>query len=172
MRKAFYTALGATLLTSTVLIATPVWADANPTATATATTTTQPAAAPVAGKGNHKGGPVILKLANKLNLTQQQRDQIKTIVQNARPHMADLMNQAATSEKALHDAMNSDQYDAAQIKTLATQKGAVIAQMIEARADMHHQIMAVLTADQKAQLKKMLDQERAKWQARQDKAGE
>lgn len=171
MRKAFYTALGATLLSSAVLVATPVWADdaattaTAPTAAASQPTTATPAAA-------DKGGPLIVKLTNKLNLTPAQRAQIKTIVQNARPQMADLMNQAGTTEKAIHAAMNSDQYDAAQIKTLATQKGNIIAQLIEARADMHHQVMAVLTADQKTQLKQMMEQESAKWQARRDKAGE
>ena len=167
MRKAFYTAIGTTLLGSAVLMAAPAWADNTVTGTASTSAPTATTTAPVANtaKGERGPGPLIIKLTNKLNLTQQQKDQIRIIVQNARPKMADLMNQDYTSEKALRAAMESDQYDATQIKQLATQKGNITAQLIEARADMHHQVMLVLMPAQKTQLRQLMQQERTKWKA-------
>jgi Spy/CpxP family protein refolding chaperone len=164
MRKSIHTAiLGLSLVSGAVLLSTPVLAASNTTTTTTATTAATTPATPMADK---HGNPIILKLTEKLSLTQAQKDQIKGIVTAARPGMDKDMQALMANDRATRDAMNSDDYSTSQIKKLADQKGDLVSDMTVERANMHHQIMAVLTPTQKTELKQLIAQKRGEFQAK------
>ena len=123
-----------------------------------------PAAAPAAqvgtqgqpGPGMGHQPPILAKITDKLNLTADQRGKIKTIMETNRPKMVKLMDQLVQNRQQLKAAVNSDNYSQAQVKQLAKAQGKLISHMIVLRADMHQQVLKVLTPAQKAQIKQFM----------------
>jgi len=103
------------------------------------------------------GGPMgmLPMLGRELNLTDAQRDQIKTIAQSHRDEWKGLGDRERTARMALNDAIIADTIDEAAIRQKSSEVAAVEADLSVARAHAHAEVMQVLTADQKAQLKSM-----------------
>jgi Spy/CpxP family protein refolding chaperone len=103
------------------------------------------------------GGPMgMLPMLRRLNLTDAQRDQIKAIADSHKDEWKALAERERTARTALNNAVTADTIDEAAIRQKSAEVAAVDADAAVARARAHAEMLQVLTADQKAQLKTML----------------
>jgi len=117
----------------------------------TTTTTTTPPAAPSGHHGwHHHRGP--WHLLSKLDLSDAQKAQIKSIMTAAKPEMQSLHQQMRTNMQRLEQTQPSD----ANYSTIASQvsqtHGSLSAQMMTQRTNVRAQIYKVLTPAQQTQL--------------------
>jgi len=90
-------------------------------------------------------------LARELNLTDAQKQQIKTMMQAQRTTMRPLMQQMAQNRLAMLNATASGAYDQAKVQAIANQQSQLMAQLMTQKASIHSQIYnQVLTPEQKA----------------------
>lgn len=105
----------------------------------------------------------------QLNLTEDQQNQAKALMQKQMGTMKPLFQQQRQIEKQLHELAESDTFDAAataKVQTLATQKAQLEAQLTVAQTQMHNQLYQLLTPDQRTQLKQLEATHQAHWQKR------
>jgi len=98
---------------------------------------------------------ILPMLGRELNLTDAQRDQVKTIAQSHASEWQALAERERTTRTALNAVVTADTIDEAAIRQKSSEVAAVDADMAVARAHAHAEVMQILTADQKAQLKAM-----------------
>lgn len=90
-------------------------------------------------------------LAKQLNLTDAQKQQIKTMAEAQRTTMRPLMQQIAQNRLAMLNATASGAFDQAKVQAIANQQAQLMSQLLVQKAQLHSQIYnQVLTADQKA----------------------
>jgi len=108
------------------------------------------------GRGG-PGGPMgmLPMFGPQIGLTDAQRDQIKTIATAHSDEWKALADRARTAHEALNDAIIADTIDEASIRQKSAELAAVDADLAVARAHAHAEVFQILTADQKAQVKKM-----------------
>ena len=109
-------------------------------------------------RGPGWGGPHarMHNMARQLNLTDQQKQQVKTIMQQQRSTTRPLMQQMAENRKAMLAATSNGAFDQAKVQSIANQQAQLMAQLIVARETVQHQIYTqVLTADQRAKADQM-----------------
>ncbi len=114
------------------------------------------------GMGRGWGGPGhgMAFLGRELNLTDAQKDQVKTIMKANHANMKTVMQQMAENRKALLAATANGTYDAAKIQALANQQAQLMAAMIMNREAVQHQIYTqVLTSDQQAKAEQLRTQQ-------------
>lgn len=104
-------------------------------------------------------------LAKKLNLTDEQKTQMKAIMQKERPTMKPLFQQQHQIDLQLRQYVEGN-YDEAKVQALATQKAQIQAQLTVAETRVHNQLYALLTPDQQSQLKEMEAKHEAHMQER------
>ncbi len=120
---------------------------------------------PFAGRGG-RGGPVgrmggpggpggIGIPLNRLNLTDAQRDQVKSVVDSHGAELRPLAEKAMTTRRALEQAVTADAIDEGAIRAKAADVATVESDMAVARARVHADILQVLTPDQRAKLKEL-----------------
>jgi Spy/CpxP family protein refolding chaperone len=90
-----------------------------------------------------------------LGLSDAQRDQIKGIADVHKEEWKALADRGRTAHLALDAAMTADTVDDALIRQKSAEASAVDADVAVARAHAHAEVLQILTADQKAQLKTM-----------------
>ena len=87
---------------------------------------------------------------NELNLTDAQKQQIKTMMQAQRATTRPLMQQLAENRKAMLTATANGAFDQAKVQAIANQQSQAMAQLMVQKASMQHQIYTqVLTAEQR-----------------------
>lgn len=123
------------------------------------TTTDAPPPPPMHGHGfgmggPGMGGPMMGFLAKELNLTDDQKTQIKAIMEKERPTMQPLRQQERQIDQQLRQYVEG-KYDATSVQNLAAQKAQIQTQLTVAETQLHNQLYQLLTADQKAQLKQI-----------------
>jgi Spy/CpxP family protein refolding chaperone len=100
------------------------------------------------------GGPMgMLPMLGQLGLTDTQREQIKTIAQSHRDEWKALANRAMAAHRALNDAITADAVDESLVRQRSADVAGVEADIAVARAHVYAEVLQLLTADQKAQLK-------------------
>lgn len=104
-------------------------------------------------------------LAKKLNLTDEQKTQMKAIMQKERPTMKPLFQQQHQIDLQLRQYVEGN-YDEAKVQALATQKAQIQVQLTVAETRVHNQLYALLTPDQQSQLKEMEAKHEAHMQER------
>jgi Spy/CpxP family protein refolding chaperone len=92
--------------------------------------------------------------SRKLNLTDEQKAQMKTIMQKERPTMKPLFQQQHQVDLQLRQYVEGT-FDAAKVQALAAQKAQIQAQFTVVQTRIHNEMYQVLTADQQSQLKQM-----------------
>jgi protein CpxP len=122
--------------------------------------------------GHHvgMGGPMGHFFAAKLNLTDEQKAQAKTIWEKERPTMKPLMQQEHQLDLQLRQYVEGN-FDQAKVQAIAAQKAQLEAQMTVEHTRIHNELYQILTADQKAQLKQMEAQHEARMQQRMQRNG-
>jgi protein CpxP len=102
--------------------------------------------------------------AKQLNLTEDQKTQMHTIMQKERPAMKPLMQQAHQIDLQLRQQAEGTN-DAAKVQALATQKAQIQGQITVAETRIHNELYQVLTADQQTQLKQLEAEHEARMQS-------
>ena len=109
------------------------------------------------GPGRGPGGPMgmLPMLGPWLGLTDAQKDQVKAIADAHKDEWKALADRGRTAHLALDAAITADTVDDALIRQKSAEASAVDADAAVAHAHAHAEVLQILTADQKAQLKAM-----------------
>jgi Spy/CpxP family protein refolding chaperone len=94
-------------------------------------------------------------LGARLNLTDAQKDQIKSLAASRKDEWKGLADRARTAHEALNDAVTADAVDESLVRQKSADAAAVDAERAVARAHAYADVLQILTDDQKAQLKTM-----------------
>jgi len=106
---------------------------------------------PKAVWAGHRHGGHMGYMAKALNLTEAQKEQIKSIMQANRVTNRPLMQQMAQNRLAMLTATSAGAFDQAKVTALANQQAQLGAQMTVQRESIQHQIYTqVLTPEQRA----------------------
>jgi len=89
------------------------------------------------------------RLAELLDLSAEQREQIRAIRESERKAAAPLRQQLAEGREKLHAAIDADPFDEAAIRALAAGQEATRTELTVARARMQSRIKAVFTPEQR-----------------------
>ena len=89
-----------------------------------------------------------------LNLTDEQKAQMKTIMQKEHPAMKPLMQQQRQIDLQLRQYVEGT-FDPAKVQALAAQKAQLQIQVTVAETRIHNELYQLLTTDQRTQLKEM-----------------
>jgi len=119
--------------------------------------TAEDAPAPPAMHGRAFGmgdGPMMGFFAKKLNLSDEQRSQMKAIMEKEHPTMKPLFEQQHQIDLQLRQYVEGT-FDNARVQALATQKALIQAKITVAESRIHNELYQILTADQQAELKQM-----------------
>jgi len=92
--------------------------------------------------------------AKKLDLTDAQKTQMKTIMQKEHPVMKPLFQQSHQIELQMRQYAEGT-YDEAKVRTLATQKAQVEAELEVQKTRIHNEMFQILTPDQQTKMKEM-----------------
>jgi Spy/CpxP family protein refolding chaperone len=104
-----------------------------------------------------------------LNLTDDQKTQMKAIMQKEHPGMKPLMLQQHVIDQQLRQ-YGEGNFDAAKVQALATQKAQVQVQLTVAETRIHNEMYQVLTSDQQSQLKQLEANREARMQQHMNQA--
>ena len=107
--------------------------------------------------GRGPGGPMgmLPMLGREIDLTDAQKDQIKTIADSHKEDWKNLAERARAAHGALNDAVTADTPDEALIRQRSAEVATVEADMAVARARTHAEVFQILTPEQKTKLKTM-----------------
>jgi len=108
------------------------------------------------GRGG-PGGPMgmLPMLGRRLDLTDAQKDQIKTIADSHKEDWKSLAERARAAHGALNQAVTADTVDEALIRQRSADVAAADADMAVARAKVHAEVVQILTPEQKAKLQSL-----------------
>lgn len=95
----------------------------------------------------------ILRMAERLDLTQTQRDRIGKIVDEARPKLRKNAFDMMDNRKEMHALMKEDKMDDKKLRTLTRRQGELMADAMYLQMKMRSDIHAVLTDEQRDKLK-------------------
>lgn len=146
-----------------------------PTATlnesvSTTATAPRPDAPPPPRHGGPDGkphqGPRGDRLLHGVELTQEQRSKISALREAAAPQMREAMASAMTARKALRDLTLAPTFDENRAQQLAQEAAAAQAKAAVLRAKTEHQILAVLTPEQRTALETRRKEAEARAQQR------
>jgi periplasmic protein CpxP/Spy len=120
------------------------------------TATDAPPAPPMHGHGHEFGMHEHMMgfFSKALNLTEDQKTQMKALMDKARPSMKPLMQQQRQIDQQLRQYVEGT-YDEAKVRTLATQKAQLEAELTVAHTRIHNQMYQLLTPDQQTKLKEL-----------------
>ncbi len=118
---------------------------------------------PFMGRGPGRGGPMgqggpmgmLPMLPREIQLTDAQRDQVRSIADTHRDEWKALADRARSAHDALNNAVTAETVDETTIRAKSADVAAVEGDMAVARAHAHAEVWQILTADQKAKLKEL-----------------
>jgi Spy/CpxP family protein refolding chaperone len=113
-------------------------------------------AGPAHDGGRHHGprGPLGF-LGRTLNLTDDQKQQIRTIMDNSRTASAPIRAQLKTLHQQVHDAIVANGYQESQVRPLVQAQSQVLVDLAVERIATMAQVRAVLTPAQQQQLEQL-----------------
>ena len=107
-----------------------------------------------------------------LNLTDDQRAQMKQIFQNEKPNIKPLMQQESQAHQQMMALVTSGSFDEAKATALATQESQIHIQMQVEHLKMASQMYQLLSADQKAKVSDMMAKHQQMMQQHQQEHGQ
>jgi periplasmic protein CpxP/Spy len=154
------------VLTATLLAAGAVLTAATGLSIASAAeeATTAPPPPPGPHAWNHRGP---WHLLGKLDLSAEQKQQIKTIMESAHPQMQSVREQMRANSLKLQQTKPTDPNYASIASAVSQTHGSLSAQIMNQRADVRAQVFKVLTPAQQTQLATLEAEMQAKRQAHQ-----
>jgi protein CpxP len=108
-------------------------------------------------RGMFGEGRMLGFFAHRLDLTDAQQAQIKDILAKEKPALKPLFQQLAQSHQQMRQLEESGAFDEAQVRALANQQSQTMAELIVQKARIKSEMVQVLTPDQKAKFKEMMD---------------
>lgn len=124
---------------------------------------------PMHGHGFGMEGHGMGFFARSLNLTDDQKAQMKTIMQKEHPAMKPLMQQQHLIDQQLRQYVEGP-YDEAKVRTLAAQKAQIEVELTVTQTRVHNQMYQLLTADQQAKVRQMEVDHQARMQKQMNQA--
>jgi protein CpxP len=115
------------------------------------------------------GGPMMGFFAKQLNLTDDQKTQMKAIMEKEKPTMQTLRQQERQIDQQLRQYVEGP-YDATKVQALAAQKGQIETQLAVNETRIHNELYQLLTPDQQSQLKQMEANHQARMQKHMNQA--
>jgi periplasmic protein CpxP/Spy len=123
--------------------------------------------------GDFMGGPEIGMFLHQLNLTDDQKAQVKQIFESQKTTIKPLMQQEMTAHMQLAQLVTSGTFDQAKASAIAAQESQTHLQIELAHAKIANQIyQQVLTADQKTKVTQILAQHQQRMQERLQNQGQ
>ena len=107
------------------------------------------------GKRDGGRGPNLARLADRLNMTEQQRAEVEAVLDESRQRMVKLREQMRENRVQLRELSGKTDFDEAAVRSIADKQGDLKAETIVLRARQRHATKAVLTDEQRAQLDEM-----------------
>ncbi|HMF57702.1 MAG TPA: Spy/CpxP family protein refolding chaperone [Pyrinomonadaceae bacterium] len=129
---------------------------------------------PGGGPGGFHGGPgggphdMLGHLSRELNLTDDQKAQVKKLVDSFEESTKALHEQLRALHESEPDPMSGAAFDEAAVRKAAQERAQIQVEMEVAHARLASQIYSVLTAEQKAKLAEMhqqMEQRRQQWES-------
>lgn len=102
--------------------------------------------------GGTLGGPMLGYYAHKLELTDAQQAQVKSIMAREKPTFQPLMLQMAESHQQMRQLVMSSGFDETKVRELASQQTQTMTELMVQRARVESELLQVLTPDQKTKL--------------------
>ncbi len=115
------------------------------------------------GMGEHMGF-----LAKQLNLTDDQKTQMKAVLHKEHPAVRPLMQQQHKIDLRLRQYVEGN-FDQQKVQELANEKALLQAQVTVQQTRIHNELYKLLTAEQQSQLKQLEAQHEARMQERMQK---
>ncbi len=122
--------------------------------------------------GEFMGGPGLGLPLHQLNLTDDQRTQIKQIFQTEKPTMKPLMQQEFQSHQQLIQLITSGNFDQAKAAAIAAQESQTHVQLEVEHAKIASQVYQLLSSDQKAKVADILAKHQQRMQEHMQSQGE
>ncbi|HUE85193.1 MAG TPA: Spy/CpxP family protein refolding chaperone [Vicinamibacterales bacterium] len=104
-------------------------------------------------RGGMRGGPAGDLGLRGIQLTEAQRDQVRSIMETHREEFAELRSQLGAAHRAFAEAAGAGELDEAAIRTQSAAVANAMADEAILRARVRAQVHALLTAEQQQQLK-------------------
>ncbi len=127
------------------------------------TAETAPPPSPMHGHEFGMGGPMMGFFARELNLTDDQKAQMKSIMEKEHPAIKPLMQQQRQIDLQLRQYVEGA-FDQTKVQALAAQKSQIQAQLTVQETRIHNELYQVLTTDQQSQLKQLEAKHEARMQ--------
>jgi Spy/CpxP family protein refolding chaperone len=106
------------------------------------------------------------RLAEKLNLTDEQKTQVKQIMEAEKTKVEPIFEAMKVNRQKLEDLTADGNFNETEIQALADEQGKLSAQMIVEKERVKSQIFQILTAEQREQAKQMKDKFKDKFDSR------
>jgi periplasmic protein CpxP/Spy len=129
-------------------------------------------AAPPAHMHMHEfglGGPMMWRLAQKLNISDDQKTQMKAVLQKEEPTVKPLMLQLHQVDLDLRQYVEGT-FDQAKVQALAAQKAQIQAALTVQQTRIHNELYQLLTPDQQTQFKQLEAQHESRMQQHMNQA--
>ncbi|HSS62834.1 MAG TPA: Spy/CpxP family protein refolding chaperone [Gammaproteobacteria bacterium] len=142
MKKSIFAAVGAVTVAGLIALANPAGAHGG------------------FGKGR-AGGKLfassfqIADMARHLDMTEEQKAQLREVLDAARPEADRLADAMLNNREAMKAFRESETYGEEEIRAIADEKGKLFADMMVLHARVHKQIRAILTPEQLERFEKM-----------------
>jgi Spy/CpxP family protein refolding chaperone len=107
------------------------------------------------GEGMDRGEKFMNQMADRLQLTTEQRSSVQAVLQKSQPQRANLKEKMQANRKALKELARSGKSDSSQIAELAQERGQLVADMIVQRSKVRGEIREILTDAQREQFNRM-----------------
>jgi periplasmic protein CpxP/Spy len=130
-----------------------------------------------AQKGDRKGGfggrgfgdRGFMRMAEKLNLSDEQKTQVKTILEDSKTRVKPLMESLRENHKQTENLGTDGNFNEAQVNQIATTQAETSKQLFIEKEKTKAQIFAVLTPEQRVEAAKMKEQMKERFKGRFEK---
>ena len=95
--------------------------------------------------------------AHKLDLTDAQQEQVKSIMAREKPGLKPLFLQLAQTKHQMRQLEEGESFNEIQVRALAAQQSQTLAELIVQKARIESEMLQVLTPDQKTKFKEIMD---------------
>jgi Spy/CpxP family protein refolding chaperone len=97
----------------------------------------------------------LMRALHQLDLSDQQRQDVKQIMKSSKSQRKNLAKQLAQGKTKMAALLDTDKQDGDAIEALATEQSQLMKQLILYKADVFTQVRAILSQEQRAKLAKM-----------------
>ena len=111
------------------------------------------------GQGIKGEGRFLDRMADRLELTTEQRSSVKAALEKSKPQMTAIKEKMRTNRKALRE-LGRDGSDDSRVQALARERGDLVASLVIERSKIRSDIQQILTDKQREQMKQMRSKHR------------